>query len=270
MMMDFRRIMQCLIIPSSFTTMMVHMPITTMDEVIPSQHKQNSDVIWKIPTDEKVIALTFDDGPNPKYTPKILDLLKQYQSKATFFVIGEHVEKYPQLVRREVLEGHELGNHTFTHKYLKKPTMKQVQNEIVAAQNSIYSVTGVMPYLFRPPGGFLNDIVINISKKEGYKIVMWTWDEDSRDWSKPGIKKIVSKVLNNAHNGDIILFHDHTSGRSQTIGALKIIIPELKKRGFRFVTISDLINTTSMRSIPNESNKTELFVNPVHDKFLRV
>jgi polysaccharide deacetylase family sporulation protein PdaB len=248
--MNFKRIMQCLLIPSCFTTIMVQIPMTTTDEVIPSQYKQNSDIIWKISTEEKVIALTFDDGPNLEYTPKILDLLKQYQSKATFFVIGEHVEKYPQLVRREVFEGHELGNHTFTNRYSKKQTIKQVQNEIFAAQNAIYSVTGEMPHLFRPPGGFLNDAIINVSKQEGYKIVMWTWDEDSRDWSKPGIKKIVSKVLNNAHNGDIILFHDHTSGHSQTVGALKIVIPELKKRGFRFVTISDLINIQYKRTNP--------------------
>jgi polysaccharide deacetylase family sporulation protein PdaB len=226
---------------------MLQIPITKTYAIIPNQFKQNSNIIWKVSTDQKVIALTFDDGPNPTYTPKILDLLKKYKAKATFFVIGEHVVKYPQIARREVLEGHDIGNHTFTHKYLKKPTMMQVQNEITATQNAIYSVTGVMPVLFRPPGGFLNQTVINVSKQAGYKIIMWSWDEDSRDWSKPGINKIVSRVLNNAHNGDIILFHDHTGGHSQTIGALKQVIPELIKKGYRFVTVSDLLNVNNER-----------------------
>ncbi|MFU1797599.1 polysaccharide deacetylase family protein [Paenibacillus azoreducens] len=204
-------------------------------------YEQRGDVIWEVPNKEKVIALTFDDGPDPQETTHILDLLKQYDAKATFFVVGKQVEKYPEVARREVAEGHELGNHTYDHAYFNRGSSAEtIANQLRRTQEAIFKATGKRSYLFRPPGGFYSDRMIETSKKEGYLVVMWSWHQDTRDWNRPGVGKIVKKVLGNARNGDIVLMHDHVEGKSQTIDALKKILPELKKRGFRFVTVSEL------------------------------
>lgn len=203
-----------------------------------NSHDDIETLITKVKTDKKVVALTFDDGPYPKYTPQILDLLSQYQAKATFFVIGWRVKTYPDLIQREASEGHELGNHTFTHENFERMSTEQLRMEIKKSQEAIFHVTGKRPRLFRPPGGYLSANVKIAAKKENLRIANWSWDEDTRDWSRPGVQKIVNKVMTNLHPGDIILFHDRTS---QTVQALKGILPELAKRGYRSVTISELI-----------------------------
>lgn len=199
------------------------------------------EVVWEVPTDKKVMALTFDDGPNPNYTPQILDVLKQFHAKATFFVLGARVEKYPELARREAMEGHELANHSFSHVKLSRLTAEKLQQEIEKAQQIIFDTTGQTPHLFRPPRGYYNEMIVNTAKQSGYTVIMWSWHQDTRDWSRPGVEKIVSRVVTNARNGDIVLFHDHGGDRRQTIEALKIILPELEDRGYQFVTISELI-----------------------------
>ena len=205
-------------------------------------YEQRGDVIWEIPNREKIIALTFDDGPDPEDTPQILDLLKQYHAKATFFVVGKQVQEHPELAKRQVAEGHELANHTFDHMYFNRRSSPEViVRELRETQEAIYQVTGKKTYLFRPPGGYYNDRMIQICKKEGYLVVMWSWHQDTWDWNRPGVAKIVNKVLNNARNGDIVLMHDHVEGKSQTVDALKQILPELQKRGYRFVTVSELV-----------------------------
>ncbi|WP_425313129.1 polysaccharide deacetylase family protein [Paenibacillus mangrovi] len=205
-------------------------------------YEQRGDVIWEIPNKEKVIALTFDDGPDPDETTYILDLLKQYDAKATFFVVGKQVDKNPDLARRVVAEGHELGNHTYDHAYFnRRSSVESISSQLNRTQDAIFKATGKKSYLFRPPGGYYSDRMIDTCKKEGYLVVMWSWHQDTWDWNRPGVGKIVKKVLGNARNGDIVLMHDHVEGKSQTIDALKEILPELKKRGYRFVTVSDLI-----------------------------
>lgn len=199
------------------------------------------DVIWEVPTNQKVIALSFDDGPNPKFTPEILNLLKQYHAKATFFVIGSRVEKYPELAKREVLEGHEIANHSFSHARMKNLSKEELMEELKKASLTIKTITGQTPYLFRPPGGYYDEKVVNTAKEAGYKVVMWSWHQDTKDWSQPGTQKIVHQVLSNARNGDIVLFHDHGRNRWQTVHALEEILPELQHRGYQFVTISQLI-----------------------------
>lgn len=204
-------------------------------------YEQRGDVVWEIPNREKVIAFTFDDGPDPEETTQILDLLKQYDAKATFFVVGKQVEKHPELVRREVAEGHELGNHTYDHAYFNRGSSAEtIASQLLRTQEAIFKATGKKSYLFRPPGGYYSDRMIETCKKNGYLVVMWSWHQDTWDWNRPGVKKIVNKVLGNARNGDIVLMHDHVEGRSQTVDALKEILPELKKRGYRFVTVSEL------------------------------
>lgn len=215
--------------------------------VLPAQAKKSryyfeerGEVVWEVRTDQKVIALTFDDGPNPKYTPQILDILKENNAKATFFVIGSRAQKYPALVQREVQEGHELANHTQTHP-IKTLSTDDLQREVTEAQQAIFEASGVAPHVFRPPGGLYNEAVVKASKEAGCQVVMWTWSQDTRDWSQPGAKKIADNVLSNARNGDIVLLHDHGKDRSQTVEALKQIVPELKQQGYRFVTVSELL-----------------------------
>lgn len=204
----------------------------------------DSEVVSKIETDQKWIAITFDDGPNPTYTPQILDLLKQYQAKATFFVLGKRVQMYPAIAIREVNEGHEIANHTFDHHFLKNYPAQKLVDEIRQTQEVIFDITEQMPHVFRPPGGFYNDALLHSMKEDKLTVVMWSWYQDTRDWRKPGADKIVAQVLGNVHNGDIILFHDLQGDCSQTVEALKRILPELQKQGYQFLTVSDLIAKT--------------------------
>lgn len=203
--------------------------------------ESRGEIVWEVPTKSKVIALSFDDGPNPKYTPEVLDLLKQYNAKATFFVLGSRVEKYPKLARREFEEGHELANHTYSHCNMVRVTSAKLQEEMTKANDAIYSVTGKKPALFRPPTGYYNETIVNTARDAGFIVIMWSWHQDTRDWSNPGTQKIINQVLNNARHGDIVLFHDHGGRRRQTIEALKEILPELQQRGYKFVTISELL-----------------------------
>lgn len=205
-------------------------------------YEGRNEIVWEVPTEEKVIALTFDDGPDPNDTPAILDLLREYEAKATFFVVGKRVEQYPHLVVRETLEGHEIANHTYNHPYFsRRAAGDKIIAEMERTNEAIFQVTGQKPRLFRPPGGFYSEQMVRISKNLHYKIVLWSWHQDTEDWSTPGVQKIVRKVLNNARNGDIVLFHDYVEGETQTVAALKQILPELKRRGFRFVTVSELL-----------------------------
>ncbi|WP_027086916.1 polysaccharide deacetylase family protein [Cohnella panacarvi] len=206
-------------------------------------YEARNEIVWEVPTKEKVIALTFDDGPDSEDTPAILDLLRQYEAKATFFVVGKRVEEYPDLVIRESLEGHEIANHTYSHPYFnRRDSSQKIRKEMEQTNDAIVQVTGQQPHLFRPPGGYYSEQLVRVSKYFHYRIVLWSWHQDTEDWNKPGVDKIVNKVLNNARNGDIALFHDHVQGSTQTIAALERILPELKRRGFRFVTVSELLS----------------------------
>ncbi|MEF3304562.1 polysaccharide deacetylase family protein [Paenibacillus sp. GYB003] len=216
-------------------------------------YETRGEIVWEVPTEQKVIALTFDDGPDPVDTPAILELLRQYGAKATFFVVGQRVDKFPDIVRREMEEGHEIANHTFTHNYMngRKHSADRIADEIMKTEQSIVRVTGKKPHLFRPPGGYYNDQVVGASKTTGYKVVMWSWHQDTEDWSTPGVGKIVNKVLKNARNGDIVLFHDYVEGKTQTVEALRQILPQLKERGFRFITVSELLTHRKAAAVEN-------------------
>ncbi|MDF2962521.1 MAG: chitooligosaccharide deacetylase [Paenibacillus sp.] len=212
--------------------------------------EKRGEVVWEVPTDEKVIALTFDDGPDPEDTPQILELLKQYDAKATFFIIGEKAEAYPGLVSREAAEGHELANHTYHHIYFNRSVPEnKISEEISLAEESIYKLSGQKPHLFRPPGGYYNEALVRAARKAGYMVVMWSWHLNTRDWDTPGVAKITNTVLNNAKNGDIVLFHDYVEGKTETVEALKQILPELKSRGYRFITISELLTYSRLSPV---------------------
>ncbi len=195
------------------------------------------------PKEEKVIALTFDDGPHPTYTNQILDILKEYDVKATFFVLGKFAEAYPDIIIRQWQEGHEIGNHTYSHVDAKRVSKKVLYNEYKKTQEIIENLINHQPRLFRPPYGSFDSQALDIMEMHDSIIVLWSAHQDSKDWSNPDVEEIVNTTLSNIRNGDIILFHDYVYyDESSTVEALKEIIPELKSRGYRFVTISELLN----------------------------
>nr|WP_245338990.1 polysaccharide deacetylase family protein [Paenibacillus shirakamiensis] len=204
-------------------------------------YEPRGEIVWEVPTDKKVVALTFDDGPDPKQTPAILHLLEQYHAKATFFVVGNRVERFPDILKLTAKQGHEIGNHTYNHTYFNKNNSARLDQEILSTEDAIFKVTGIHTMLFRPPGGFYNNRIVQKSHSKGYQVVLWSWHQDTRDWARPGVQRIVNKVLNNLRNGDIILMHDHVEGPTQTVAALKAILPEIEKRGYTCITVSELI-----------------------------
>lgn len=202
-------------------------------------YEQAGMIIWDINTKEKIVALTFDDGPHKKYTSEILDLLKQYDAKGTFFIVGEQAEKNPEVILRMFEEGHELANHTYSHPYSKN--VSKIMEEIKKTNDIIFSITGNIPTLFRPVEGQYTDAMVEEISKSGFKVVMWSWHQDTEDWRNPGVQRIVNIVLKGTKEGDVILFHDGGGNRTQTVKALEKILPELQNQGYRFVTIKDLL-----------------------------
>lgn len=200
-------------------------------------------IIKKGNDEEKVVALTFDDGPDEDFTPQVLDILKKNDVKATFFVVGEKVEYNSDLLKREFEEGHEIGNHTFTHINVAKRSYDEIYNEVNKTQAAIKKVIGIEPKLFRPPYRAISRNMCDIIKNKDMNIVLWS-NLDPRDWSNPGVYYIVNTIETKVKNGNIILLHDYNNlrnSKSQTIQALDSIIPMLKEKGYKFVTVSQLI-----------------------------
>ena len=185
------------------------------------------------------IAITFDDGPHPRKTKEIVDILQKYNVKSTFFVVGMNVKNYPESIDLIVSGGHEIGNHTFSHSVLKSKSVKEIKREILETERILgeYSVPKVE--LLRPPCGLYDDNLLRVAGDMDYKIVLWT--VDTEDWAHKSSKEIVSNVLENIHGGDIILFHDYTSGVNNTVEALDVIIPKLMEMGYELVTVSELL-----------------------------
>lgn len=207
---------------------------------------------WQVRTNAKVVALTFDDGPDPTYTPQILQLLAHYHDHGTFFVIGQKVGKYPGVAKQTVVLGNEIGNHTYSHRHIKYMSKPQLKEELEETHEAIEDATGQHTKFFRPPRGFYDESSVMIAHQNGYPVIMWAWDEDSRDWQGPGVNKIVRTVLAHVHPGDIILMHDGTGHTKQTIAALKIILPALHKAGYKSVTMSELLR---LEAHPEEQAK---------------
>jgi peptidoglycan/xylan/chitin deacetylase (PgdA/CDA1 family) len=197
--------------------------------------------IHHVDTKRKLIALTFDDGPHPVYTTRLLKILDRYHAKATFFVVGQRAKWYPSVIRNIHRRGHEIGNHTFTHPRLKKMTVTQLQEEIRKTDQVIYSLTGKYPLFFRPPGGEITYAVLHSSAKQKHPIAIWSYHQDTLDWKQPGVTYIVSKVTNGAKPGDIVLFHDSGIDQSQTLAAVEKTLDILTKKGYKFVTLSQLL-----------------------------
>ena len=181
------------------------------------------------------IALTIDDGPHPEWTPKVLDLLAEYGVTGTFSLIGENVKRYPRLAQRIVAAGHQLSNHTMTHPLgIASMSRHAVDREITEAFDHIGDATGVAPKFFRSPGGAWSHRVFEVVARHGMLPI--DWDVDPRDWACPGVHHIKHAMLA-AKGGDILLCHDGGGDRSETIKALRDVIPKLKARGLTFVPL---------------------------------
>ncbi len=181
------------------------------------------------------VALTIDDGPHPEWTPKMLDLLAEHEVLATFSLIGWQVQRFPKLAERIVRAGHQLCNHTMHHPMpFDRLSPRRVTAEIADAQHRISDTTGVAPRLFRSPGGAWSRQVVHTADEHG--MIPVDWDIDPRDWSRPGTRHIADSMLA-CRPGAILLCHDGGGDRSETLKALRTVIPRLKHRGLSFVSL---------------------------------
>lgn len=201
------------------------------------------------------VALTFDDGPNPPYTERILDVLQHERIPATFFVVGRAAAAYPQTIRRIVRDGHTLGNHTWDHPHLIVQSRAAMRAEMSRTDAILAKITGRHTRLMRPPFGARDFAVMGEMRKLGYRVVMWSVPLP-RDWEQPGDETIARRVTENISDGSIIVLHDgdrgricarervvspHACDRSQDVAATRKIVDVLRARGFRFVSIPTLI-----------------------------
>lgn len=220
-------------------------PITPFPLYLPQQLavlEANHRFFYHGNTNLPEVSLTFDDGPNPPYTSQVLAILQHYGITATFFDVGRQVQAYPDLVRQEYGSGHSVGNHTWGHANLPALSAPSVIWQLTTDEDIIEHTIGVRPVFFRPPYGAFNTLTLEDINKFG--LIAFMWSVDPRDWSRPGVKAIVARVLYQTRNGSVILMHDGGGNRSQTVAALPIIIESLQQRGFRFVSLQQLINDT--------------------------
>jgi peptidoglycan/xylan/chitin deacetylase (PgdA/CDA1 family) len=188
-------------------------------------------------TSRPVVALTFDDGPHPELTPKLLDILRQQGVRATFYVIGRSVDAYPEIARRIVAEGHEIANHTYNHPHLTKVSAARLDSEMTRTTEAIVRATGRRPTNMRPPYGAINPRVEQaILQKHGLDVIMWS--VDPLDWRRPGASVVRQRLVDGATPGGILLAHDIHPG---TIEAMPGTISDLKAKGYGFATVSQLL-----------------------------
>ena len=187
--------------------------------------------------DGPYIAMTFDDGPSATLTPKLLDILATHHIKATFFVIGENVAEHPEIVARAAREGHEIGNHSWSHPNFAKMSDAGVRSQLQRTDDAIKSATGARPTLLRPPYGSITTREKRwIHDQFGYQIILW--DVDPYDWKRPGPSVVRGRILKETRPGSIVLSHDIHPG---TIEAMPSTLDALEAKGFKFVTVSELI-----------------------------
>ncbi len=218
-------------------------PLNSLKLLIDIDKSKNTDIYLNIKKknidyNDKVVALTFDDGPS-KYTNKILDVLKTYDACGTFFVIGNKVDFYDETLTRMLKEGSEIGNHSYSHKWLNRLSKEEFQNELNKTQNEIKKATGFTPKLFRPTYGGYSDRL-----KSYTDLYFVLWDVDSRDWKVKSKDKILRNVLPNVKDGSIILMHDN---HSYAASAIESVVKQLKDEGYKFVTVSELLELKDLR-----------------------
>ena len=213
--------------------------VETLNFTVPAKYQAKT--VYKVaPSNkEKVIALTIDDGPWPKTTAKMLDILKQNHVKATFFWVGTALQENPEIGKRVVAEGHAIGNHTWHHWY-RKMDQATAKSEIEKTNELIYQTTGVKTSFFRPPGGYLNNGLAAYAKSQKNSVVMWSVTSADTD-PRAKYQVFVKNVIRDAKPGAIVLMHDGGGNRERTVKALPEIISGLKQQGYRFVTVPELL-----------------------------
>jgi cellulose synthase/poly-beta-1,6-N-acetylglucosamine synthase-like glycosyltransferase/peptidoglycan/xylan/chitin deacetylase (PgdA/CDA1 family)/spore germination protein YaaH len=215
---------------------------------------------------EKKLALTFDDGPDPGWTPKILDVLKEENAPATFFVIGENANRYPQILKREYQDGHEIGNHTYTHENIVDASPNTIQWQVNVTERLIEASLGVKTVFFRPPYGIDHqpetaDEVSSLPIPQGMGYMLIGARIDPHDWgaigggSPPSTDDIVQRVLEQANSGTIVMFHDGGGDRSHTLAALPRVIDGLRAAGYKIVPVSELVGQTRAQVMPEVTGK---------------
>ncbi|HUI75636.1 MAG TPA: polysaccharide deacetylase family protein [Candidatus Acidoferrum sp.] len=206
------------------------------------------------------LAITFDDGPNPAITPKLLDLLDQHKARASFFLIGGFAKECPELAREIVARGHEVGNHTDTHENLFWRSPEQIRNELLRCSETIAELLGKNPEWFRPPYGFRNPWVVPMARRLGMKTVMWTlipgdWREKPAEWlirrMEPIAKRREKSQSAEAGTGDVLCLHDGghrglNADRTRTLAALEYWLPRWSELGLEFVTISEAVSAAAL------------------------
>jgi peptidoglycan-N-acetylglucosamine deacetylase len=197
-------------------------------------------MINEINTSQRVVAITFDDGPNPVYTQQILDIFSEAKGKATFFMIGEQMRNHPEVVKHVAEQGHEIGNHTFTHPKLSQLSLEDCREEIDQTEKLIEDMTGRKPVVFRPPYLDYNQDNVTILQQKGYSMI-GALNLEAQDWEQPGVEHILGKSRNVVKNGGILIFHDGFGDRSQTIEAVRMLVSELTSQDYQLVTVSELL-----------------------------
>jgi peptidoglycan/xylan/chitin deacetylase (PgdA/CDA1 family) len=190
---------------------------------------------------QKAVAITFDDGPNPIYTPQLLEIFSEAGGKATFFMIGKQISAAPALVQKVAELGHEIGNHTYTHPKLSELSQEDCLEEIERTERLIEDLIGLKPVVFRPPYLDYNEDTISVMQQKGYPMI-GAVNLEAQDWEMPGIDHILTKSRDCVGNGRIFIFHDGYGDRSQTIEAVRRLVSELTFEGYKLVTVSELLN----------------------------
>ncbi len=193
--------------------------------------------ISRVPVEEKLIALTYDDGPHPTITPELVRLLQARGARATFFLLGDSVKASPQLVKMLVDAGMEVGNHSTTHRQLTKLSEERIRAELATAQERIINAApAVRLSTMRPPYGSWNGTVMRVAGEMGYRVILW--DVDTNDWRKRTTEQMTRDILGQARPGSIVLMHDRYQTTLETTAA---VIEALSAQGYRFVTVSELL-----------------------------
>lgn len=194
--------------------------------------------IYSVEREDKVISVTFDASWGGDKTMAILDLLDEYNAKATFFLVGIWVDKYPELVKEIAARGHEIGNHSDSHAHFTQISESKIRQELDSCSDKIEALTGVRPTLFRPPYGDYNSKVITVVRDEGYEAVQWSID--SLDWKNRGVDDLIKRATNNVQPGDIILFHNDSQ---YIVEALPAILKHYQEQGFNMIPAKDILLT---------------------------
>lgn len=197
-------------------------------------------LVHRVPTRDKAVAFTFDDGPHPLYTRQLLDIFRKANGKATFFMIGQEIDAFEDIAAEVHHAGHEIGNHTYSHPDLTRLTLEEARAEIQQADERIRQITGKPVLSFRPPYFGVNEDILSLAAEFGYTSI-GTVNGEAKDWEQPGVEFILDHTRPTIENGSIFMFHDGYGERAQTIETVQVLLEELAAEGYRFLTVSELL-----------------------------